>query len=181
MNDAIFRYYYLPWGIGLLVMVWVLAIPTKVPCSSDNSLVDGAQDQPTAPITPAPPVRITSAYFPGCENVEGKEKADCSKRLMYDYVYRNTAYPAGKPIHKTAGIVVVSFLVTTQGTIKDVQLSQEPRREQGLDVLRIIEKMGKDGIRWEPATADGVPISQRVYLKVQYNMVWAGSNVQPPR
>jgi hypothetical protein len=92
-----------------------------------------------------------------------------------EYIYDHTTYPAGDPIHKSAGIVVADFIISSTGTIRDIRLIRAPNQAQSNDVTRILSEMGANGIRWEPATMNGRPTSRRMAVKVHYNMVWAGT------
>lgn len=171
-TDPLFRYFYLPWAAGLLIMTWVIITQVSKKPLAETSLPE--EVQPIAEIErPMVPVHFTMPFFPGCSELRDEQKRECSRQRMYDYIYGHTAYPAGKPIHKSAGIVVANFVITPEGKIKDIRLLREPKRDQGRDVVRILKEMEDNGIYWEPATRNGRPTSQRIAITVRYNMVWA--------
>lgn len=176
-----FRYLYLPWFSGIAIMLVLLILQTgtgEIPASSVP--VNGATDDvlfkekhPEVVITSTPP------YLLCCRQKNEQKKVACSNERLMDYIYDHTAYPAGKPIHKTAGIVVADFVISPSGTIRDIRLIRVPKRDQGKDVVRILSEMEANGIRWQPATLNGQPAGQRMAVTIQYNMVWAGAKPQP--
>ncbi|MEM9259873.1 MAG: energy transducer TonB [Bacteroidota bacterium] len=124
------------------------------------------------------PTPIKLPFFPGCDKKASKQKRACSTSLMYQYLYANTGYPAGKPQHRTAGIVIVDFLVDKNGKMKDIRLIRDPGHDRGQDALRLFRKMQKRGFLWEPGMAGGEPINVRMQVRLHYNMVWAGAPQQ---
>lgn len=173
-NSTTLSYLYLPWLTGLLIMAVVL-----VNKYSNNTI---CQPVPVAHATPKvakvpeafKKVITTMPYFPGCENARGKSKRDCSHNLMKTYLHDHAAYPVGSPTQKTAGAVIVEFLVRPDGKVRDPKLLRDPGYGRGADALRIINNMEAEGILWEPATRNGRPISSRMTITIRYNMVWAG-------
>ncbi len=173
--NPVFRYFYLPWGLGLFVMAWVLLDARPDYCGTEDFQPDKQHSPVVAVEAPPENVVFTNPYFPGCDGLTGKEKRTCSQHNLMDYLHRHAGYAAGNPVHKSAGLVVADFVVTPTGSIQDIQLLRAPDRERGQDVVRLLQEMEGNGIRWEPATRNGKPISQRMVVRVRYNMVWAGS------
>ena len=175
-TSTTFRYLYLPWLSGLLIMAIMLLTqseisqPTPLPYTG-TKMVETPQIEEKV----SKPVITTIPFFPGCDDLAGQKKRDCSNERMYSYIYDQAAYPVGQPSQRTAGIVEIEFLITANGSIRDRKLLRSPGHRRGEDALRIINNMEAEGIRWEPSTRDGQPISARMVITIHYNMVWAGT------
>lgn len=172
-----FRYLYLPWLSGIIVLLAMLfqqSVSGELAMTSTPG-TEVIKEATLKEKSPESVVISTAPYLPGCLQSNEQAKVSCSNEQLMEYIYDHTAYPAGAPIHRTAGIVVADFIISSSGTIRDIRLIREPNREQGKDVVRILGEMEANGIRWEPATMNGRPTSRRMAVTVRYNMVWAGA------
>jgi len=169
-----FRYLYLPWSVGLVVLVLSLVFETSADSQpSIHSKVSYVSGEITN--LPKQPATIREMpFYPGCEHLTGKEKRACSTEKMYRYIYDNTAYPAGNPSHRTAGIVSVDFLINAKGVVRNIRIIRAPDQRHGEDVIRILKNMEADGIRWEPGSLNGKPVGVKTGAIIRYNMIWAG-------
>lgn len=170
-----FRYWYFPWLCGNLLMLGILLeqahpFTSKVLKAPEKEVRKTESKEETPSITP-----LILPFFPGCEKASKQHKRACSTTSMYQYLYANTGYPAGKPQHRTAGIVIVDFLVDKNGKMKDIRLIRDPGHDRGQDALRLFRKMQKSGLLWEPGMAGSEPINVRMQVRLHYNMVWAGA------
>ena len=70
-----------------------------------------------------------------------------------NWVTANLSYPNEAYQLNITGIVVVSFVVDTTGSIQDIEVLQTPHVSLAEEVCRVIGSSGK----WQPATKDGQP------------------------
>lgn len=117
-------------------------------------------------------IRI-SPRFPGCDDTPDKD--ECAKQRLEDYLYGNTAYPSSTSNEGTAGLAVVQLRISPVGEMEDISLLRDPGYGRGADALRMIKKMQRENIRWNPATINGRQISFQITLKIRYsNFYWGG-------
>lgn len=171
LRSPTFLFFYLPWLAGIVLMFVVLAPPIDT-TSSDNSVyqstiypLDGTPESVAELVSLAP-------RFPRC--VGRYYDNSCTRQSMEKYVYRNVGFPANSENTGTAGLVVASFYVNRDGSTERVSLMRDPGYGRGADALRVVRKMLVDHETWIPASVNGKPERQRVYVKIRYsNFQWA--------
>jgi hypothetical protein len=115
-------------------------------------------------------IRI-SPRFPGCDDAPDKD--ECARQRLEDYLYDNTTYPSSTNNKGTAGLAMVQLRISSVGKMENISLLRDPGYGRGADVLRIIQKMQRENIRWTPASINGRPISFQITLKIRYsNFYW---------
>jgi periplasmic protein TonB len=76
-----------------------------------------------------PIVRVAEQMprFPGCENMVAshKEKEDCSKKKLLEYVYDNLRYPSLARENGIAGLCVIQFTVEKDGSISKAKIVKD--------------------------------------------------------
>lgn len=88
--------------------------------------------------------------FPGCEDrdVTQKEKEECSKKELLDYVYQELKYPAECKGSGTKGIVVVSFIVDTTGYIENIKAEKPLSKCLDQEAMRVVNSMNYMDQKW---------------------------------
>ncbi|MBP9195923.1 MAG: TonB family protein [Saprospiraceae bacterium] len=88
--------------------------------------------------------------FPGCEDRETtqKEKEECSKKALLDYVYQELKYPAECKGSGTKGIVMVSFIVDTTGYIENIKVEKPLSLCLDQEAMRVVNSMNYMDQRW---------------------------------
>ena len=99
-------------------------------------------------------VEVSSmAEFPGGES------------KMLKYLTKKIKYPHGM-LHSRQqdGLVIVSFIVSKQGEIKDLELVKRAHPEANIEAMRVVGLMP----RWKPAYREGEPQETRYNLPVRF-------------
>jgi TonB family protein len=103
-----------------------------------------------------------------------KEKKDnyaelkrCADQKLLEYIYKNISYPNEARLNGTQGVAVVSFVVTTKGTLRDIKILRDPGDGCGTSAKRVLESMkGK----WTPAMQDGKKVPSQFNLPVRFKL-----------
>ena len=67
----------------------------------------------------------TKPYFPGCEDLTGEEKENCSNQKLLQFVYTNIKYPKEAQKEEAEGMVVVKFVVAKNGKLSSQKSSNQ--------------------------------------------------------
>jgi len=109
--------------------------------------------------------------FPGCEALETeKEKEDCAKTNMLDYIYSNLEYPEAALKNGTEGQVVVTFIVERDGYISDINIVKEIGDGCGQAAVNLVETMNDMPERWIPGRQRGRPVRVLYTLPVKFKL-----------
>jgi TonB family protein len=85
-------------------------------------------------------------------------------RLMREFIKEEMIYPDVAIQNQTEGTVVLSFLVTPQGTVQDIEALERVSDELDAEAIRILKK-----ILWHPATELGIPIAYNHILDIKFD------------
>ena len=85
--------------------------------------------------------------------------AECSQMKMLEFIYSNINYPALAASHGLEGRVVLSFMVTTDGNIENVQIVNDIGGGCGEEAKRVIESMNNLTQKWIPGSQNGQNIN----------------------
>ncbi|OAV43717.1 hypothetical protein A3850_004030 [Lewinella sp. 4G2] len=122
-----------------------------------------------------PTKRLTTMpFFPGCAELTGGEKRNCSQQKLSEYLESHAGYATGKTTHRTAGNATIEVWIGADGLVKSHRTYKAVGHGRSSDLARIVDNMMAEGIRWEPATVNGKPVSSSTMVSLHYNMVWAG-------
>lgn len=106
--------------------------------------------------------------FPGCEDMEGdnKAKGECASEKMLTYIYKNLKYPEKARKAKTQGTVVVQFVVDKDGSIDDAQVVREIGNDCGYEALYLVENMEQ----WTPGIQRGKAVKVLYTLPIKFEL-----------
>lgn len=82
---------------------------------------------------------------------------------LEDYIYKHMSYPAEADIQ---GRILVSFIVTKQGTISSVRIEKSLHHEADQDIKNILYAMPK----WKPGRKGGKKVHTVMYLHLDYKL-----------
>ncbi len=85
---------------------------------------------------------------------------------FYRWVARNFNYPAAARENGVSGKVILDFFIEKDGSIKDVELLQDPGLGTGKAALALMKKCPK----WEPGRGRGVPLRVKFSLPIMLNV-----------
>lgn len=165
---------------AVLLMSYVSAhaqVDTEVPAVEDPSMIIEAPEAgvPAPPPPPPPPVlgdepafptAEEMPRFPGCEEIgDPKEKADCSKQKMMEFIYDNLVYPEEAKAAGVEGMTVVQFVVAEDGKISDTKVVRDIGYGCGAEAVKVVQKMKSLDARWVPSQS-----SRGRAIKVLYTL-----------
>lgn len=111
--------------------------------------------------------------FPGrkCgELMKYKKRKACADQAMLQYIYHNIRYPKKARDRGVEGLAVVSFIVEAHGAITEIEVVRDPGSGLGKAVNKVVSKMKKDNIRFEPGIRKGKPVAVQFMLPVKFKL-----------
>jgi len=135
-----------------------------------------AEEMPVPPPPPPPPpeeeiflVVEEMPRFPGCEDLEGKDKKQkCSMDKLNEFIYNHVVYPEPAKENGVTGTVVVRFVVDLDGSLKNIDLLRDIGAGCGQEAIRVIQLMNEKGIKWIPGKQRGTPVKVNFNLPVRF-------------
>ncbi|GAB3170280.1 TonB family protein [Telluribacter humicola] len=85
---------------------------------------------------------------------------------MYEYISQNMKYPPAAVRAKVQGIVFLSFVVTTEGEIRDIQILKSMGFGTDVEAKRIVSSMPL----WQPGIQSGQPVNVRYNLPINFQL-----------
>jgi protein TonB len=138
------------------------------------------QKAPPPPPPPPPPAPVEEEIFkvveqmprfPGCEDLgTDKEKDDCAKKKMLEYIYKNLKYPAIARENGIEGQVVLQFVVDKDGRVTDTKIVRDIGAGCGEAAQAIVEGMNNMSARWTPGKQRGRPVRVLYTLPVKFKL-----------
>lgn len=109
--------------------------------------------------------------FPGCEDKgTEKEKEDCAKTKMLEYIYKNLKYPAIARENGVEGQVVLQFVVDKDGSIADTKIVRDIGAGCGSAAESVVNGMNNMGQKWTPGKQRGRPVRVLYTLPVKFKL-----------
>jgi len=109
--------------------------------------------------------------FPGCEDKgTEKEKEDCAKTKMLEYIYKNLKYPAIARENGVEGQVVLQFVVDKDGSITDTKIVRDIGAGCGSAAESVVNGMNNMGQKWVPGKQRGRPVRVLYTLPVKFKL-----------
>jgi|GEM_PF-4492445 len=102
------------------------------------------------------------AIFGNCKESEDKEK--CSKENILNSVYKHLKYPLMARENNVSGIIVVSFWVSKEGELQNIQLLKDIGADCGKEGIKAVKKMQG----WKPAIKDGNEVWSELTLPLRF-------------
>jgi TonB family protein len=109
-------------------------------------------------------------YFPGCENITGKEKLTCSNRALFNYMIEHLEYPKKARELGLTGSVNIQFVVTKDGAIADTKIIRDIGGDCGFAALEVFNGMNENNIRWNPGIKDGKAVNTMFMMPVRFDL-----------
>ncbi len=106
--------------------------------------------------------------FPGCEELNGsaKEKEECAKQKMLEYIYKNLTYPANARNNGVQGMCVLQFIIGKDGKITDGKTVRDIGAGCGDEALRVVNTMPN----WIPGKQKGEAVRVQYTLPVKFKL-----------
>ena len=111
--------------------------------------------------------------FPGCEHLSSsKEKEDCAKKQMMNYIYHHLTFPLDAILKHTAGQVVIQFIIEKDSSIKNIEVTRDIGNGCGQAAVDVVESMNNMTKKWRPGYQKGKPVRVLYTLPVKFNEVY---------
>lgn len=110
--------------------------------------------------------------FPGCEDqgLTGKALDECAQKKMLQYIYQNMLYPEEAIKEEIEGTSIASFIIEKDGTLSNLKIIRDIGGGTGEAVLKVLNKMELDGIRWIPGMQLGKEVRVVFNLPVKFKL-----------
>ena len=106
--------------------------------------------------------------FPGCDDgLEGKELAECSHQKLMQFIFSNIKYPKAAQEKNIEGVVLVKFVVNTDGTIGHREFVRTLGHGMEETIDEMLSKMNKE-VRWRPGVHEGKEVNVAFTLPVKF-------------
>ena len=95
-----------------------------------------------------------------------KKRSSCGQTAFSNFVNNNINYPNNAIKNKTEGLVVVQFVIGSNGKIKDPKILKEIGDGCGAEVIRVI----KNSTPWIPGVQNGEAVNVQFNLPVRFDL-----------
>ncbi len=130
---------------------------------------------PPPPPPPAPEVDAKEIFkvveeqptFRGCEDISDKlERKTCADAKLMAFIYENINYPPTARENNITGMVVVQFVVETDGSVSNVQCLRDIGAGCGEEAMRVVKMMPP----WNPGKQRGRAVRVMFTLPVKFKL-----------
>lgn len=110
--------------------------------------------------------------FPGCEFFLGdkEERIKCAEGKMARFIYSQIRYPFEARQRGIHGEVIATFVVTEQGGIDDIRITQRIGGGCDEEVVRVISLMNEMEERWIPGKVNGKNVNTFYEIPVRFSV-----------
>ncbi len=129
---------------------------------SNNKVFMAPKDQP-APVRRQNAMRDESIIF---DVVEKMPTFPGGQVAMMDFLVKNMKYPADAAKNKVQGRVMVNFIVSKDGSLKDFNVVRSVYPSLDQEAMRVVKAMPK----WSPGTQNGEPVNVRFTLPIFFKL-----------
>ena len=111
-------------------------------------------------------------YTEACEQSEGAnmEKMQCSNQALMQFIIDNLKYPKSAKEAKVEGKAMVQFVVSKEGTIKNIVVKETPNEELGAEAVRVLNLMNERNQNWVAGVADGKKVDVQLMLPFTFKL-----------
>jgi bla regulator protein blaR1 len=134
--------------------------PKKVTPTNEKSRAD----VPVSPSDEIFKVAEEMPLFPGTSDNEA------SKKELFTFIFKNLQYPEEAKAAALEGMVVVSFVVTKEGVIKNPEILKSIGGGTDEEVLRVVKLMNTLPDSWTPGKQKGAYVNVQLSLPVKFKM-----------
>ncbi|MEO6190033.1 MAG: energy transducer TonB [Saprospiraceae bacterium] len=108
--------------------------------------------------------------FAGCEELGGTylEKKKCSEQRLLGFLKSNLKYPTQALRNKTAGVVLIQFIVEKNGSISNIIVLKDIGDGCGSETTRVLELMNTMKLYWTPGHQGANSVRVQYTLPVEF-------------
>ena len=108
--------------------------------------------------------------FSGCENEGDNAMRDkCAQERLLEFIYGNLTYAPEAREKGIEGRVITTFVVDTQGKVKDVKVEKGVHESLDRNAVEVIRKLN-DEEPFIPGRKDGKVVNVRYTLPISYRL-----------
>ncbi|MBI1227963.1 MAG: TonB family protein [Bacteroidetes bacterium] len=85
---------------------------------------------------------------------------------MLQFIYSNIKYPVEARTNGVEGTVYVSFIITKEGRVTDIEIVRNIGAGTGEEAVRVVRLMPQ----WVPGRVEDVPVTCKFNLPVKYRL-----------
>ncbi len=104
--------------------------------------------------------------FPGCEELAGEARKECSQTKLLEFIYSNIKYPESGRDAGIEGISVVGFVVEKDGTISSSEIKRSIGSDFDETILEVVAQMPK----WIAGKQAGENVRVQFHLPVKFKL-----------
>jgi protein TonB len=109
--------------------------------------------------------------FPGCDTLtDNNAKRRCTENQLMKYINKNIIYPDSARDNNIQGLVLVEFVIDTQGKVTRIKILRDIGAGCGDAVVQAINKMNTDGIIWKPGKQGGKKVLVRYRIPARFRI-----------
>lgn len=102
--------------------------------------------------------------FPGCNPASKNEAQECFQFKMQQHIVKNFRYPNGAYNRRIQGVVEVTYIISEDGTIKDIEAKgHELLVPEGIRIIKKLPKM-------KPGIKDGRPVKVKMSIPIIFKL-----------
>lgn len=148
------------YPLSMVFMVFVVLLAT-----SNTALAQISDDDTTYDKVD----RMPYMYSNDCKGQADEELEKCAQRAMLQLLYENIKYPQDAKEKGSQGMVVVQFVVSKRGWVKDIKIVRSVSEDIDAEVVRIMEEVLSKQ-KWVPGMKDGKTVNVSYNLPVRFNL-----------
>jgi protein TonB len=99
-----------------------------------------------------------------------KEKEECAKGKMLQYIYKNLNYPAIARENGVEGMCVIQFVVDRTGSVTGAKVVRDIGAGCGDAALKVVNGMNNMAQKWTPGQQRGRPVKVLYTLPVRFKL-----------
>lgn len=111
-------------------------------------------------------------YTATCEQSDfsNMEKMQCANQALMQFIINNLKYPKAAKAAKVEGKAMVQFVVSKEGTIKNIEVKETPNDELGAEAVRILNLMNEQNQNWVAGLVDGKKVDVQLMLPFTFKL-----------
>lgn len=111
-------------------------------------------------------------YSATCENstASAGDKMQCANQALMQFIINNLKYPKQAKEAKIEGKAMVQFVVSKEGSIKNIEVKETPSPELGAEAVRVLNLMNEQNQNWIAGLVDGKKVDVQLMLPFTFKL-----------
>lgn len=111
-------------------------------------------------------------FAAACESSDDSsmDKMQCANQALMQFIINNLKYPKKAKDAKIEGKAMVQFVVSKEGTIKNIEVKETPSPELGAEAVRVMNLMNTQGQNWVAGLVDGKKVDVQLMLPFTFKL-----------